>query len=46
MPAFINLRSFHWILLIIEFDKGRVLVMDSKRKSFEEFRPLIAMIQR
>ena len=39
-------RRFHFILLIIQFDKGKVLVMDSARKDPEMWVNLKEMLQR
>ncbi|KAK1613256.1 hypothetical protein QYE76_036929 [Lolium multiflorum] len=41
-----NLLSFHYIFLIIQLDKGVVLVMDSKRKEHGQWANLGAMLQR
>jgi hypothetical protein len=37
---------FHWILLDIQPDNGRVKVYDSLRKDMEEFRSMQDMLQR
>jgi hypothetical protein len=37
---------FHWILLDIQPDKGRVEVFDSLKKDMEEFRSMQDMLQR
>lgn len=37
------MHNFHFILLIIQVDSGRVLVVDSKRKEHEEWMDLIEM---
>ena len=44
--VYINVRSFHFILLIIEPDFGRVYVMDSLKKEHKEFQSMIDMLQR
>jgi hypothetical protein len=44
--TYINVRSFHWILLTIEVDYGRVEIMDSSNKDPEEYRSLLDMLQR
>jgi hypothetical protein len=41
-----RVRRYHFILLFIQLDRGRVLVMDSKRKSLETFGDMIDTIQR
>ena len=46
MPAYINVRSFHWILLIIKVDVGQVQIMDSLDKSPEDYGDLVIMLQR
>jgi len=46
MPAYINVRRFHWILLIIKVDVGQVDVMDSLSKDLKEYADLIEMLQR
>ena len=46
MPAYINVRSFHWILLIIKVDVGQVQIMDSLDKSPEDYSDLVLMLQR
>jgi Ulp1 family protease len=40
------MRSYHWILLIIRVDAGRVDIMDSLAKNPEEYSNLIYMLQR
>ena len=42
----INVRRFHWILLIIRVDEGVVEVMDSLRKDMDEYLNLQEMLQR
>jgi hypothetical protein len=39
-------RSFHFILLVIQFDAGEVLVMDSKHKDPKMRADLSEMLQR
>jgi hypothetical protein len=34
------IRRFHWILLNIEVDRGRVQVMDSLNRDMEQFRDM------
>jgi hypothetical protein len=41
-----RVRMYHFILLVIELDRGRVLVMDSKCKPLETFRDMIDTLQR
>jgi len=40
-----SLDSFHWILLVIVIEKGRVLVLDSLRKPLSEYQDLINVLQ-
>ena len=46
MHVHINVRRFHWILLIIRVDEGVVEVMDSLRKDMEEWDDLRQMLDR
>lgn len=46
MPHYINVCSFHWILLDIIIDKGLVEVFDSLRKPQSYYQDLIDMLQR
>ena len=46
MHVYINVRKFHWILLIIRVDEGVVEVMDSLRKDMDEYLNLQEMLQR
>jgi hypothetical protein len=46
MPAYINVRSFHWIMIIIQVDHGRVDIMNSSDKSLEDYSNLLDMLQR
>jgi hypothetical protein len=39
-------RRFHFILLVIQFDAGKVLVMDSLRKDPEMWADLKKILQR
>ena len=39
-------RRFHFILLVIQFDAGKVLVMDSLRKDSEMWADLKKILQR
>jgi hypothetical protein len=39
-------RRFHFILLVIQLDRGGVLVVDSKRKSLETLGDMIDTLQR
>jgi hypothetical protein len=39
-------RRFHFILLIIRVDEGKVLIMDALRKKPEEWKDLRDMLQR
>ena len=41
----INVCSFHWILLDIQIDKGRVEVMDPLKRDMEEFKSMQDMLQ-
>ena len=40
-----SLDSFHWILLVIMIERGRVLVLDSLRKPISEYQDLINVLQ-
>ena len=46
MPAYINVRSFHWILLIIRVDEGVVEIMDPLGKDQELYDSLLTLLQR
>ena len=46
MHAYINVRRFHWILLIISPDVGTVEIMDSLRKDPREYPSVILMLQK
>jgi Ulp1 family protease len=39
--TYINVRSYHYILLIIEVDSGRVEIMDSLAKPEEKYKNII-----
>jgi hypothetical protein len=39
-------RSYHWILLKIESDYGRVKIFDSLKKELNEYQSIIDMIKR
>jgi hypothetical protein len=39
-------RSYHWILLKIEPDYGRVEIFDSLKKELNEYQSIIDMIKR
>jgi hypothetical protein len=41
-----RVHGYHFILLVIQLDRGRVLVMESKRKSLETFGDMIDTLQR
>ena len=44
--TYINMRSFHYILLIIEVDAGRVEIYDSLAKPEEKYKSIIDALQR
>ena len=44
--TYINVRSFHWILLIIKVDKGTVQIMDPLDKNMDEYRDLLNTLQK
>ena len=46
MSAYVNVRSFHWILLSIQVDKSQVEVMDSLNRDQEQWSDMKAMLQR
>ena len=46
MPEYMNVRNFHWILLIIRVDDGIVDVMDSLRKDPDEYISVQLMLQK
>ena len=46
MPAYINVRRFHWILLIISVDDGIVETLDSLGKDPGEYAGVVRMIDR
>ena len=43
---YINVCSFHWILLDIKIDKGIVEAFDPLTRNMEEFRSMQDMLQR
>ena len=44
MPAYINVRRFHWILLIISVDDGIVETLDSLHKDPQEYTSVVQMM--
>ena len=44
--TYINVCSFHWILLIIEVEEGRVLIYDSLSKEEKKYQILLDALQR
>jgi Ulp1 family protease len=46
MPAYINVRRFHWILIIISVDDGIVQTLDSLGKEPREYVSVVQMIDR
>ena len=46
MPAYINVRSYYWILLNIRVDAGVVEVMDSLYKDRKEYSDMEEMLRR
>ena len=44
--TYINMHIFHYILLIIEVDAGRVEIMDSLGKPQETYQSIIDVLQR
>ena len=46
MPAYINVRRFHWILLIIRVDYGIVETLDSLGKDPREYASVVRMLDR
>jgi Ulp1 family protease len=46
MPAYINVRSFHWIVLIIKVDAGTVEALDSLGKDPREYTSVFWMLDR
>ena len=44
--TYINMCSFHWILLNIEVDRGNVEVMDPLKRDMEQFRDMQDMLQK
>ena len=46
ISAYVNVRSFHWILLNIQVDKSEVEVNDSLSKDQEKWSNMKAMLTR
>ena len=46
MPAYINVRSFHWILLSIQVNAAKVDIMDPLDKDPKLYMNLQDMLQR
>ena len=46
ISAYVNVRSFHWILLNIQVDKSEVEVNDSLSWDQEKWSDMKAMLQR
>ena len=46
MPAYVNVRSFNWILLSIQVDRGVVEVQDSSNKDPKEYNNMKEMLQK
>ena len=46
MTVYINVYSFHWILLNIHVDTGVVDLMDSMNKEQEEYKSVISVLNR
>ena len=46
MTVYINVCSFHWILLNIQVDTGVVDLMDSMNKKQEEYTYVTSMLNR
>jgi Ulp1 family protease len=44
--TYINVRSYHYILLIIEVDSARVKIYDSLVKPEEKYKSIIDTLQR
>lgn len=43
---YINIRSFYYIMVIIEVDAGRVEIKDSLNKKRKEYQMIIDVLQR
>ena len=43
---YIRVRSYHFILIDIQVDEGKVIVMDSLRKDISEYRSVKDMFDR
>jgi hypothetical protein len=46
MSAYVNVCSFHWILLIIQINDGKVDIIDPLDKDTELYKNLHDMLQR
>ena len=46
LSIYVYINRFHWILLSIEIDRARVVVLDSLRKPKEDYQDLIAIMQK
>ena len=46
ITTYINVRMFHFILLIIRIDDGEVEIMDSLRREPDEYKSVRFMLQR
>ena len=46
MPAYINVRRFHWIMLIIRVDEETVETLDSLDKDPREYTSVVLMLDR
>ena len=46
LTMYINMRRFHYILLIIKVHSGRVHIMDSLQKPQEEYQIIIDALQK
>ena len=46
MPAYINVRSFHWIMLSFMVDEGKVDIIDPLYKKQELYEGITSMLQR
>ena len=46
MPVYINVRSFHWIMLSIMVDEGKVEIIDPLYKNKELYQDIIDLLQR
>ena len=39
-------NNFHWILIVIEIPKNRLIIFDSMRKPQENYQQMVNIIQR